>query len=76
MCNFNKRIYATRITAVQFTARVDHSKIRLNLELLHLSCLLSFIKDIDLLQGTVSVISKDPPCKDGDFRFTKVPLKP
>ena len=28
------------------------------------------------LNGTVSGISKDPPCKDGSARFTTVPLKP
>ena len=29
----------------------------------------------DLLKGTVSVISSDPPCKDGNARFTTIPLK-
>ena len=29
-----------------------------------------------ILKGTVSVISCDPPCKDGNVRFTMVPLKP
>ena len=28
------------------------------------------------LKGTESVISSDPPCKDGNVRFTTVPLKP
>ena len=28
-----------------------------------------------LLKGTVSVISSDPPCKDGNARFTTVSLK-
>ena len=27
------------------------------------------------LKGTVSVISSDPPCKDGNARFTTVPLE-
>ena len=27
------------------------------------------------LEGTVSVILSDPPCKDGNDRFTTVPLK-
>ena len=27
------------------------------------------------LKCTVSVISSDPPCKDDNARFTKVPLK-
>ena len=26
------------------------------------------------LKGTVSEISSDPPCKDGNARFTKIPL--
>ena len=29
----------------------------------------------NLLKGTVSIISSDPPCKDDNARFTKVPLK-
>ena len=29
-----------------------------------------------LFKGTVSVISNDPPCKDGNTQFTTVPLKP
>ena len=29
-----------------------------------------------LRQGTVSVISSDPPCKDVNARFTTVSLKP
>ena len=29
-----------------------------------------------LLKGTVSIISSDPPCKDGNAQFTIVPLKP
>ena len=28
------------------------------------------------LKGTVSVILDDPPCKDGNARFTTIPLKP
>ena len=28
------------------------------------------------VKGTVRVISSDPPCKDGNVRFTTVPLKP
>jgi len=28
-----------------------------------------------IIKGTVSVISIDPPFKDGNARFTKVPLK-
>ena len=28
------------------------------------------------IEGTVSVVSSDPPCKDGNARFTNVPLKP
>ena len=28
------------------------------------------------LKGTVSVILGDPPCKDGNARFTKLPLQP
>ena len=28
------------------------------------------------LQGTVSVISSDPPCKDVNAEFTTVPLRP
>ena len=27
-------------------------------------------------KGTVCVTLDDPPCKDGNFRFTSVPLKP
>ena len=27
------------------------------------------------MKGTVSVITSDPPCKDGNVRFTTVPLK-
>ena len=27
-------------------------------------------------KGTVSVVSSDPPCKDGNARFTTVPLTP
>ena len=27
-------------------------------------------------KGTVSVISSDPPCEDGNARFTTAPLKP
>ena len=30
----------------------------------------------DDLKGLYSVISSDPPCKDGNARFTTVPLKP
>ena len=29
-----------------------------------------------VIKGTASVISSDPPCKDGNARFTTVPLKP
>ena len=29
----------------------------------------------NILKGTVSVISSDPPCKDGNARFTTIPLK-
>ena len=29
-----------------------------------------------ILNGTVSIISSDPPCKDDNARFTKVSLKP
>ena len=29
----------------------------------------------DIIKGTVSVISSDPPCKDNNVRFTTVPLK-
>ena len=29
----------------------------------------------EILKGTVSVISSDPPCKDDNAWFTKVPLK-
>ena len=28
------------------------------------------------IKGTVSVISSDPPCKDGNSRFKTAPLKP
>ena len=28
------------------------------------------------LKGTVSVILSDPPCKEGNARFTTIPLKP
>ena len=28
-----------------------------------------------LLKGTVRIISSDPPCKDGNAWFTKVPFK-
>ena len=31
--------------------------------------------DFHKIKGTVSVISSDPPCKDGNARFTTVPLK-
>ena len=27
------------------------------------------------IKGTVSVITCDPPCKDGNIRFTAIPLK-
>ena len=27
------------------------------------------------LKGTVSMVSRDPLCKDGDVQFTTVPLK-
>ena len=27
------------------------------------------------LNGSVSVISSEPPCKDGNARFTTIPLK-
>jgi len=30
---------------------------------------------VNALQGTVSVISSYPPCKDDNTRFTTVPLK-
>jgi len=30
----------------------------------------------DKIKGTVSVISTDPPCKDGNIRFATVNLKP
>ena len=30
---------------------------------------------IVLVKRTVGVISSDPPCKDGNARFTTVPLK-
>ena len=63
MCNFNKRIYAT-IESLQCSLLPEHSNIRLN----SYSSILPapFIlkqTDIDLLKGTVSVISRDPPCK-------------
>ena len=29
-----------------------------------------------ILEGFISVYSCDPPCKDGNARFTAVPLKP
>ena len=28
------------------------------------------------LKGSVSIISSEPPCKDGNSRYTTVPLKP
>ena len=28
-----------------------------------------------ILKGTVSVISRNPPCKDGSVRFTTIPIK-
>ena len=37
----------------------------------HSKCFKFFI-----FKGTVSVISSDPPWKDGNARFTTVPLKP
>ena len=33
------------------------------------------IDKMSCLKGTVSVISSDPPCKDGNALFTTVPLK-
>ena len=33
-----------------------------------------FSSDIYIYKGTVSVISSEPPCKDGNARFTMVPL--
>ena len=35
-----------------------------------------FIYNIHFIKGTVSVISSDPQCKEGNARFTTVPLKP
>ena len=37
-----------------------------------------YLKKLDekKLKGTVSVISRDPSCKDGYARFITVPLKP
>ena len=29
-----------------------------------------------LIKGTVSVVFSEPPCKDGNARFTTLPLKP
>ena len=29
-----------------------------------------------ILKGTVSIISSNPPCKDGNSRYTTVPFKP
>ena len=33
------------------------------------------IKVCSQVKGTVSVIASDPPCKDGNVRFTTVPWK-
>ena len=42
--------------------------------------ILKFFQNFKLLNKlyvwTVSVILIDPPCKDGNARFTKIPLKP
>ena len=35
-----------------------------------------WVRHISIIKGTVSVISNDPPCIDGNVRFTFVPLKP
>ena len=39
--------------------------------------ILRFLSHISIiiLKGTVSVISSDPQCKDGNARITSVPLK-
>ena len=31
---------------------------------------------LSYIKGTVSEILSDPPCKDGNARFTSVPIKP
>jgi len=35
----------------------------------------NWIVSITIFKGTVSIISSDPPCKDGNSRFTTVPFK-
>ena len=54
-----------------------------SLEVLLVPFLLNSYEDYDrkmcafcILKGTVSVILSDLLCKDGNARFTKVPLKP
>ena len=37
---------------------------------------LSRTMNILMFKGTVSIISSDPPCKDGYARFRTVPPKP
>ena len=32
-------------------------------------------KQCNIINGIISVISSDPPCKDGNVQFTTVPLK-
>ena len=38
--------------------------------------IISYLSRKNNFKGTVSVISKDPTCKDINSRFTTVPLKP
>jgi len=35
-----------------------------------------FFKDFIFLKGTISVIYRDSPCKDGNARLTAIPFKP
>ena len=36
----------------------------------------SLLEYLEALKGTVSIKSSKPPCKDGNTRFTLVPIKP
>ena len=51
------------------------TKSRSFLEKLKVKYFILFSLQAKVLQRTVSVISRDSPCKDGNARFTTVPFK-
>ena len=70
-------VYLRKITNIQkyqiyMDKNVSWTFLRRNIS----SFLKSFFLGLYVIKGAVSIISSDPPCKEGNARFTTVPLKP